>query len=94
MHLDELEDAATVFIGHPVAGLHLAAGVDIGFEMGEPLAIVHAGMELQAAVAAVLLGQDGVEGKRIGHRWSLPECRADASVRRPDTWRSAYASAT
>src|SRR5688500_6149719 len=42
MHLDELQDAVAVVVGHPILGFDLAAGFDVFLELRQLLLVGHA----------------------------------------------------
>ena len=67
MHLDEAQDAGPVLVGHPVAGLDLAAGRDVRLERRVSL-VVREGLVVVRQAQALRGREDRVERQRVGHR--------------------------
>jgi hypothetical protein len=74
MHLDEAQDARPVLVRHPVGRLDLAAARDVLLEQVESLVVGH-GVVVERERAAFVRAEDGLEGDRVGHRWSSVRAR-------------------
>jgi hypothetical protein len=79
VHLDEPEHGDPVLVGHPVGRLDLAAGGHVLLEMAVSLVMVE-GVVVEWEGRPLARRQDGIEGKRVGHRWSSERERRASST--------------
>ena len=92
VHLHEAEDALAILVGHPVAGLDLAAGLDVRFERPEPLVVAQARVVV-GQVGPLARRQDGIQGQGVGHGWASSAAGTTGGCR-PRMKIVRYASAT